>query len=311
MRKLTAVPGLIAGLVLLSVPAVSSAGVFLSVGFAPPALQVYAQPLCPTDGYLWTPGYWGYRDAAYYWIPGAWMAPPQAGFLWTPGYWGFSEGLYSFNAGYWGPTVGFYGGVNYGFGYGGRGFDGGRWQGGHFAYNTAVSRVNTTVIHNTYNQNVTDNRSRTSFNGGPGGISARPNAAEASTARAHNQPAAAPAARERASVNTPAARPAANAPANNRSAEPQSRMAARPSPNAAKPNEGPAANARVAPQENREVNHAAPNRPSAPPQRPQETHAAAPQRAAPAARPQAEAHAAAPQRSAPAARPAEGKEERR
>ena len=193
MRKFGVVPGLFAGLVLLSLPAVSSAGVFLSINIAPPALQVYQQPLCPTDGYLWTPGYWGYGDAGYYWIPGAWVAPPQAGFLWTPGYWGFSNGLYAFNAGYWGPTVGFYGGVNYGFGYGGSGFDGGRWQGGHFAYNTAVSRVNTTVIHNTYNQGVANRgNNRTSFNGGPGGVSARPSSAETAMSRQHNQPAAEP-----------------------------------------------------------------------------------------------------------------------
>ncbi len=45
-------------------------------------------------------------------------------------------GVYVFHAGYWGPHVGFYGGVNYGFGYSGSGFYGGRWEGGHFAYNT-------------------------------------------------------------------------------------------------------------------------------------------------------------------------------
>jgi hypothetical protein len=46
-------------------------------------------------------------------------------------------------AGYWGPHVGFYGGINYGFGYGGVGFFGGEWRGGAFAYNTAVMNVNT------------------------------------------------------------------------------------------------------------------------------------------------------------------------
>jgi len=45
---------------------------------------------------------------------------------------------------------GFYGGVNYGFGYSGVGFVGGEWRGGRFAYNTAVVNVNRTVIHNTY-----------------------------------------------------------------------------------------------------------------------------------------------------------------
>ena len=82
--------------------------------------------------------------------------------------------LYVFHAGYWGPHVGFYGGVNYGFGYGGAGSDGGRWEGGRFAYNTAVVNVNRTVIHNaTIDSTVINHNainSRTSFNGGTGGI---------------------------------------------------------------------------------------------------------------------------------------------
>jgi hypothetical protein len=130
------------------------------------------------EGYLWTPGYWAYGDAGYYWVPGAWVAPPRVGVLWTPGYWGWNEGLYVFHAGYWGPHIGFYGGVNYGFGYGGVGFVGGEWRGGRFAYNTAVVNVNTTVIHNTYvNKTVIVNNrtvNRTSFSGGPGGMNARP-----------------------------------------------------------------------------------------------------------------------------------------
>ncbi len=328
MRKFSAVPGLFAGLILLSLPAASSARVFLSINIAPPVLQVYQQPLCPQDGYIWTPGYWGYGDAGYYWIPGAWLAPPQEGFLWTPGYWGFNGGLYSFNAGYWGPTVGFYGGVNYGFGYGGNGFDGGRWQGGHFAYNTAVSRVNTSVIHNTYNQNVSNNGNRTSFNGA-GGISARPSSEQTAMARQHGQYNAAPVAQQRAAAggpvqarqqatenhgrpaNTEAARPAATqASASNRNAETQNRMATRAAPSAARPEERQAASPRPAPQQT----HAA---------APQQTHAATPQparqqvarseapsRPAPQQqRPQA-ARAAAPEHAA-AARPEGGREERK
>jgi hypothetical protein len=34
-----------------------------------------------------------------------------------------------FTDGYWGPHVGYYGGVNYGFGYMGIGFAGGVWAG--------------------------------------------------------------------------------------------------------------------------------------------------------------------------------------
>src|ERR1700677_3624363 len=144
---------------------------------APPPLPDYDQPPCPEDGWLWTPGYWAYSTGGYYWIPGTWVAPPQVGVLWTPGYWGFVGGVYVFHAGYWGPHIGFYGGVNYGFGYGGVGFAGGRWVGGSFAYNTAVVHVNTTVIHNTYVNNVTVNNvtvNKVSYNGGAGGIAAQP-----------------------------------------------------------------------------------------------------------------------------------------
>ena len=162
-------------------PAASFAGVFISVGFAPPALPVYVQPAAPADGYLWQPGYWAYGPEGYYWVPGVWVQPPVVGVLWTPGYWGWRNGLYAWNEGYWGPHVGFYGGINYGFGYGGVGFFGGRWNGGHFAYNTAVVNVNRTFIHNTYidNTHVTANVGvHTAFNGGAGGLQARPSAEE-------------------------------------------------------------------------------------------------------------------------------------
>jgi hypothetical protein len=192
VKRIQSLPALLAGLTMLVAPAVSPAGVFLSITVAPPALPVYVQPPCPVDGYLWTPGYWAYGVAGYYWVPGVWVAPPRVGLLWTPAWWGFEGGFYGFHAGYWGPHVGFYGGINYGFGYGGVGFFGGAWQGGHFAYNTAVTRVNTTVIHNTYNRTVVNNtfinNSRTSFNG-PGGINARPTPQEALAEREqHVQP---------------------------------------------------------------------------------------------------------------------------
>ena len=89
----------------------------ISVTIAPPVLVEYEQPVCPQEGYLWTPGYWAYGDEGYYWVPGTWVEPPEVGVLWTPGYWGWNNGAYLWNEGYWGPTVGFYGGVNYGFGY--------------------------------------------------------------------------------------------------------------------------------------------------------------------------------------------------
>ncbi len=155
------------------------AGVFISVGFAPPVLPVYVQPPLPAPGYIWTPGYWAYGDAGYYWVPGVWMAPPRVGVLWTPGYWGFAGGFYAWHPGYWGPHVGFYGGVNYGFGYGGIGFFGGEWRGGAFAYNRAVANFGSVHVTSVYEdrtviqQNTIVNNNHVSYNGG-GGISARP-----------------------------------------------------------------------------------------------------------------------------------------
>ena len=155
--------------------------VFISVHVGPPALPVYVQPVCPGDGYIWTPGYWAWDDASgYYWVPGTWVMPPTVGVLWTPGYWGWGNGAYLWHAGYWGPHVGFYGGINYGFGYGGVGFDGGYWGGGHFFYNTAVVRFGGGWHPNyVYSRPVTIvNRTTIAFNGGHGGIDARPSGAE-------------------------------------------------------------------------------------------------------------------------------------
>jgi hypothetical protein len=188
MRKLLA-PTIFALLfALLALPAPSSAqiavGVGISVNVAPPVLPVYTQPPCPVEGYLWTPGYWGWRTEGYYWVPGVWVAPPRVGVLWTPGYWGFGGGAYLWHPGYWGPHVGFYGGINYGFGYGGVGFVGGAWRGGAFAYNTAVVNVNSTVVRNVYVDrtvvnNVTVNNNHYSFNG-QGGVNAQASAQERS-----------------------------------------------------------------------------------------------------------------------------------
>src|ERR1700683_3877934 len=113
--------------VMLAVPSKSFAQIGISITIAPPELVVYTQPVCPQEGYLWTPGYWAYSDQGYFWVPGTWVEPPTVGFLWTPGYWGWGDGGYAWNQGYWGSEGGFYGGVNYGFGYGGGGVWGGAW----------------------------------------------------------------------------------------------------------------------------------------------------------------------------------------
>ena len=91
------------------------------------------------------------------------------------------------NDGYWGPHVGFYGGVNYGFGYGGDGYAGGRWNNGVFAYNRTVNNFGGVHVTNVYNQTVivNNNVTRVSFNGGSGGTTAQPTPQE--QAAAHEQ----------------------------------------------------------------------------------------------------------------------------
>jgi len=123
----------------------------------PPPLPEYEQPPCPVEGYIWTPGLWRWGPEGYFWVPGTWVAPPQPGLLWTPGYWGLVGAVYVFHAGHWGPHVGYYGGINYGHGYTGDGYAGGRWVNNHFQYNTAVTRVNVVNVHNTYNETVVNN----------------------------------------------------------------------------------------------------------------------------------------------------------
>src|SRR5437763_3764657 len=100
--------------------------------------------------------------------------PLDAGIL------GWSDGSYLWHAGYWGPHVGFYGGINYGFGYFGRGFEGGYWRGNEFYYNRSVTNINVTNITNVYNHTVVNEPgvSRVSFHGGAGGVAVRPTAAE-------------------------------------------------------------------------------------------------------------------------------------
>ena len=104
---------------------------------------------------------------------------PAVGLLWTPGYWDWSNGVYVFNQGYWGPHVGYYGGINYGFGYGGVGYQGGYWNNGAFNYNRAVNNIGNTNITNVYNRTVVNNTTvnNVSYNGGSGGTVAQPTAA--------------------------------------------------------------------------------------------------------------------------------------
>jgi len=189
MRMNLAALRLAAGTLFLST--LSFAQIGISVRVAPPELPVYEQPMCPGDGYMWTPGYWGWANNDYYWAPGTWVMPPEVGDLWTPGYWGWGGDGFLFTDGYWGASVGFYGGIDYGFGYFGNGYEGGRWENGRFFYNTSLNRLDGNRIRDTYNTHVDERVNRVSFNGGNGGINAHATAREEETARGSHTPAVA------------------------------------------------------------------------------------------------------------------------
>jgi hypothetical protein len=95
--------------------------------------------------------------------------------------------LFAWHEGYWGLQVGFYGGVDYGFGYIGVGYEGGYWRNGAFFYNRSVNNV--VNITNVYEKNVTvNNETRVSYNGGAGGITARPTPQQAAAANQRHLP---------------------------------------------------------------------------------------------------------------------------
>jgi hypothetical protein len=209
--RIRTIRSLLLVLVTLFLSTASFAQVGASIRIAPPALPVYEQPLCPGDGYIWTPGYWAWGDD-YYWVPGTWAMPPEVGYLWTPGYWGWGDDGYFFNDGYWGMSVGFYGGIDYGFGYFGNGYEGGRWDNGHFFYNTSLNNVDTHNIHNVYNTRVNEGVvNHVSYNGGNGGINAHATAQEEAAAHeTHMGPVAAQTQHAWAARNNPQQKFSAN-----------------------------------------------------------------------------------------------------
>src|ERR1700757_79157 len=101
MRKIFSPRSMLFAVILLAMMATASTSfsqVRISVSFGPPPLPVYAQPVCPGDGYMWTPGYWAWDPdfGDYYWVPGTWILAPEVGWWWTPPYWGWANGGWFF-----------------------------------------------------------------------------------------------------------------------------------------------------------------------------------------------------------------------
>jgi hypothetical protein len=173
-------------------PAHAQAVIEVTASIAPPVLPVYAQPPIPGPGYIWIPGHWAWDGQEYYWVPGFWELPPAVDLLWTPGYWAWNDtdDDYVYYSGYWAPTVGFYGGVDYGFGYPGEGYYGGYWRNHQFFYNRDVNNLGAAHIATVFNQPVpaASAPTRVSFNGGNGGATARPTSAQLAILRGRHDP---------------------------------------------------------------------------------------------------------------------------
>jgi len=188
MLKRSAFLGVASLVFVLGAPPPLDAQVSLSISIGPPLLPEYEQPPVPGEGYQWMPGFWAWGRHGYYWVPGTWVMGPGEGLLWTPGYWARRGGHWFFNDGYWGPRVGFYGGIDYGFGYGGTGFDGGYWEDHHYHYNRAVANVDEGRVAHVFNRRVAGSGSRIAFHGGTDGIQAVPSSEDRAAALDRHHP---------------------------------------------------------------------------------------------------------------------------
>lgn len=174
-----------------------SFGLSIRIGYPPPPMPVYEQPPLPGPDYIWVPGHWEWSDWIddYFWVDGYWDQPPEPGLLWTPAWWGWDHGAYVYHGGYWGREVGWYGGIDFGFGYHGHGWEGGYWNGRHLAYNRAavnVTNVTNINVTNVYYRPVrtehNDRGPRVSYAGGQGGVRAEPTPAELRASQAPHIP---------------------------------------------------------------------------------------------------------------------------
>ena len=181
---------LLLAVLILAVPAASFAQFGVAITIAPPVLPVYSQPMVPAEGYLWTPGYWAYGGEGYFWVPGTWVMAPNldcsghpdigAGAATpSPGMKATGVPRSASTAGSTTASATVVSVIKAGIG-----------TTEPFYYNRSVNNVNITNIHNVYNKTVINNTTmnHVSYNGGRGGINARPRAAEETAAHEQHRP---------------------------------------------------------------------------------------------------------------------------
>jgi hypothetical protein len=70
MRTVSLIRSLMLSVLLLGFSGATLAQIGIAVSFGPPAIPVYEQPICPGEGYMWTPGYWGWSGERHVWVRG-------------------------------------------------------------------------------------------------------------------------------------------------------------------------------------------------------------------------------------------------
>ena len=65
------------------------------VQIAPPAARVEVVP-APRTGYVWAPGYWGWRNNKHYWVNGHYIRE-RHGYHWVPDRWDDRDGRWYFH----------------------------------------------------------------------------------------------------------------------------------------------------------------------------------------------------------------------
>lgn len=80
-------------------PSIGSARTYIDIDVAPPALREEVVP-APRHGYVWAPGYWGWRHHRHYWVAGHWVHE-RRGHHWVGARWADHHGRWRFEAGHW------------------------------------------------------------------------------------------------------------------------------------------------------------------------------------------------------------------
>ncbi|HXN15923.1 MAG TPA: YXWGXW repeat-containing protein [Usitatibacter sp.] len=72
---------------------------YVEVAAPPPAAVVEVTPVVP-EGYVWTPGYWDYRDNSYAWVNGR-SEPLRPGYHYVTPRWEENDGRWRIYQGQW------------------------------------------------------------------------------------------------------------------------------------------------------------------------------------------------------------------